>query len=142
MSKGKKDPDAGREVLPPLPEKARNGVEIGPRYRAVDLLQQNGFSVTETAKALGISRVQAGKIKNKIAPKYDLTSRKYLKLAAHAVKSTLSGEAVGSADAPKASTVLQAAQMVYDRVQPVQKAADAPQTTNFIQVNIDQYNER
>ena len=92
-----------------LPEKARNGVVIGPKYEAIALMHENGFTTTKMGQALGMSRERVSTIKNQIIPKYDLRSRKYVKLASDVIKQTLQGKTIGDVQTIKDSTVLQAA---------------------------------
>jgi hypothetical protein len=97
------------------------------------VLLEQGLNIPEASKALGITR-QRG---HQIAKRFDLTSRKYLKLASSAVETTLKGEAVGQADPPKASTIIETAKMVYDRVQPAKSASDIPASVSFTQINLN-----
>ena len=105
--------------LIPLPEKSRNGVKIGPKYEAFTLLRQNGFAPGRAAEALGMTARNGYQIEKRIPKQYDLTAPKFIKLASDRVKNILRCEPYGCMDKIKDSTVLQAAQMVYDRVQPL-----------------------
>jgi len=102
-----------------LPEYSKNGRLIGPKYEAFDILRQQGLSQNRAAQAIGLSKQSGSLIARKLDRKYDLTSKKYIKLASDRLKNILKCEPYGVMDKIKDSTVLQAAQMVYDRVQPL-----------------------
>lgn len=102
-----------------LPEKSRNGVKIGPKYQAYNIMRENGMRPGEASKALGMSYGYGYDLEKRIDKRYDLTSAKFIKLASKAVKNLVQAQPFGSIEKVKDSTALQAAQMVYDRVQPV-----------------------
>jgi predicted transcriptional regulator len=122
-----------------LPYKARNGVCVGPRYEAIALLEENGFNGVETAQALGITKERVSQIKNGILPKYNLTSRKFIRLAANVVKNTLEGKPTGDVEKIKDSTVLAAAQMVYDRAQPLRSPDQGTGNVSFVKIDMTVY---
>ena len=115
------------QALQPLPEYASNGKLIGPKYEAFAVLTENGLTKENAAQALGYNK----KYGYRIAKQYDLTSRKYIKLASEATKNILSGQPWGAIKDIKGSTALAAAQMVYDRVQPAIKQVQS------LNVNLD-----
>jgi hypothetical protein len=104
--------------LQPIPER------LEAKYTIIDTCIKAGVGHNTIADGLRIARSSVYHAQKRLDSRYDLTSKKRLKLAARAVDSTLAGEAVGAADTPKASVVLAAAQMVYDRYQPVQRVTE------------------
>ncbi len=126
--------------LQPLPEKSKNGVKIGPKYEAFQILRENGLSAGKASQALGMSRANGYLMGRKIDTRYDLTSKKYIKLASDAVKNLIQGQPFGSIEKVKDSTALQAAQMVYDRVQPlIQRSINLNANFDCHPVDLEQY---
>jgi hypothetical protein len=110
--------------------------QYAPRYAVIDAALQAGIQQSDIATGLGLTRGAITHAKHALNRKYDLTSTKLVKLAHSAVKTTLQGQAVGEADPPKASTIIETAKMVYDRYQPA-KSQDIGSTTNtFVQINL------
>jgi hypothetical protein len=110
--------------------------QYAPQYAVIATCLDAGLKQADIARGIGKSRATITYAKNQLERKYDLTSRKYVKLAANAVKTTLEGKAVGEADPPKASTIIETAKMVYDRYQPVKSADQGATTNNFVQINL------
>jgi predicted transcriptional regulator len=108
-----------------LPEKARNGVDIGPRYEAIAILERNDFTVDKIARALDVSKRTVTRVKNHVLGKYDLTNKNMVSLAGKAHKAIL--QAAIEPDKLKqplpfnikGADVTAAIDRVYERVQPV-----------------------
>src|SRR4030067_3042811 len=103
---------------------------------AIACLREQGLNGAETARQLGLSKGYVTYVDQKLNRKYDLTDTKMLKSAHRAVKSLLAGEPFGTIEKVKDSTALAAAQMVYDKAQPVIKSSDVPVNISFTQINL------
>lgn len=124
----------------PLPEVSRNGVKIGPKYEAFQVLRENGLKPGDASKALGMTRQYGYQLEKRIDKRYDLTSKKYIKLASNAVKNLLKAQPFGTIEKVKDSTALQAAQMVYDRFQPlIQRSINLNASLDIHPVDISKY---
>jgi hypothetical protein len=126
-------PDIEDSAPVPAPFKLTKG-------HILNICRENGLSIPEVTKTLGMNSDYAYHITKKLSKQDDLTSKVFVKLASKAVKAMIQGKTIGEVDTIKDSTVLQAAKMVYDRVQPVvtDHGAGAGGVT-FIQVNLDVY---
>lgn len=92
----------------------------------IKALQEQGFNNNEAAKLLELSRQYTHRLgkPERVGALFPL-----IKLAQKAVKTTLKGEAVGSASTPKAGDVIAAAKMVLDRSDPVIQKLETTKTT-------------
>jgi hypothetical protein len=104
--------------------------DLPPKQAAYALLRENGLKTSEAANILDYKQSSAYQLNAKLN-KYSLTSKKMTTLASTVVKNCMTGTAFGTVDKIKDSTALQAASMVYDRVEPAVK-----QTAN-LNVNVD-----
>ena len=82
----------------------------------VTALMKDGFNQNQAANLLNVDRAHINRIAKKektgiLAP--------YVNKAKKALRCTLEGKAVGDADKPKTSDVLNAAKMVFDREAPI-----------------------
>ena len=114
--------------------------DLPPKQRGYALLRAQGLNQTEAAASVGLTKGMGTYLERKLKPKYDLTSPKYLKLAATAIKETLAlapredrqtvldkeGKLVDVVERiyPSHTNRLAAAQMVYDRAQPIKTRDD------------------
>ena len=90
-----------------------------PKQHQVYLaLRQAGHVPSKAAVLAGYTDSNGIHLERKLA-KYDLTRVEFQRLAGVVVKSFLKGEPIGKITEIKAGTTLEAAQMVYDRTQPV-----------------------
>ena len=92
--------------------------ELPPKQAAYVLLRENGLKTEEAAKALDYKTSSAYQINAKLK-KYSLTHKKMVKSASKVVQNILDGKAWGSIDKIKDNSALMAAQMVYDRIEPI-----------------------
>ncbi len=144
------------ELKEPLPEVSRNGVRIGPKYEAFQILRENGLNPGRAAQALGMTKTNGYLIENRINKKYDITGEKYVKLASKLVKNVLSGKAredqkvevtkdgqvVEYIDKsyPSHTNQIAVAQMVYDRVQPlIQRSINLNASIDFHPVDLSEF---
>lgn len=84
-------------------------------------LRKEGIEQCKAAELSGITRGYSTHLERKFNKKFDLTDNKIVSKAHKAVKNLLEGKGVGTVEKVKDSTVLAAANMVYDRFQPVVK---------------------
>jgi hypothetical protein len=110
--------------------------KFAPKYETIGLLMEQGLTAGKAAQAIGLTK-QRG---YQIAKKFDLTNRKHLALASARIKNILQCEPYGAMDKIKDSTVLAAAQMVYDRAQPVKRDDSGGQVNNYTQINLQVFN--
>jgi len=119
---------------------------------AYQVLRSQGFNNSEASKALKFTPANGSILNQKLKSKYDLTNNQFVKLASNVVKNVLKGTPIEVRHTdldksgelveiikdihPKHSEKLQAAQMVYDRVQPLKRSEDHV-SYSFIQINID-----
>lgn len=96
-------------------------MKMTPNQIAYLALRKEGLNQYQAAKQLGLSTGYGSQIDKRVKNKYDLTDTKIVKKAHKAVKNLLEGKGVGTVEKVKDSTVLAAANMVYDRFQPVVK---------------------
>lgn len=99
------------------PELVSSDIKLTPKQEGLILLQEQGISIPDAAKMVGIHKDYAYHINKKLS----LTSKKMVLLAHKATKNLLQGKGVGTCDKVKDSTILDAAKMVYDRVEPAVK---------------------
>lgn len=111
------------------PEKLR---ELPQKQQAYALLRETGVNIQEAAKALGYKTSSAYQIEHRLK-RFSLRDKKIVTSAHKVVKNILSGELES-----RPEIRLQAARMVYDRVEPiVNQANQQPQNTNnFVQINL------
>ena len=114
----------------------QNPERMSARHIAVMALRDAGVANDEIAKTLGITKTYPSKIAGKLQKRYDLTSSKYLKLASHAVKTTLQGKTIGDVDKITTGNVMEAAAMVYDRAQPIKREDAGNQATPVAPINV------
>jgi len=143
-------------IKEPLPEVSRNGVRIGPKYEAFEILRENGLNPGRAAQALGMAKQSGYEIAKQLDKRYDLTSKKYIKLASQVIKNTLSGDArldpktlvtkdgqiVDYIDKtyPSVTNQIAVAQMVYDRVQPlIQRSINLNASIDIHPVNLKEF---
>ena len=129
------------EIISETPSKTSNNTpKLSQRDIAYSLLRENGLSNTEACEGLKIARSRGNQIANKLDKKYDLREETYLKPAQLAIKRILKGKTFGEVTTIKDSTVLSAAAMVYDRVDPVVKqSVNLNATVNFVEVNLNEF---
>ena len=128
---------------PAKPKPAEPPLSLTANQIAIGALAAEGVSGNAIAKMLGITPAYANRIKGRIAGKYDLTSNKMVKSAHRAIKSLVAGEAFGDIEKVKDSTALAAAQMIYDRAQPVVKQTpDGPASVTYIDLSGITINQR
>ena len=143
-------------VKQPLPEVSRNGVRIGPKYEAFQILRDNGLNPGRAAQALGMAKQSGYEINKQLDKRYDLTSKKYIKLASKVIKNVLAGEAredqkvsvtkdgqiVDYIDKsyPSHTNQIAVAQMIYDRVQPlIQRSININASLDIHPVDLSDY---
>ena len=100
-------------------------------------LRGQGLNQSEAAKEIGIKPAYGCQIDKRVKGKYSLSDTKMVKAAHKAVKSLLAGEPFGSITEVKDSTSLQAAKMVYDRIEPLKTINESNNLHTFIEVKID-----
>jgi len=93
---------------------------LPPKQAAYALLRQTGLKTDEAAKALDYKQSSAYQINSKLN-KYSLTNKKLVKSAHQVIKNILEAKPFGAVNKIKDTTTLQAAGMVYDRVEPAVK---------------------
>lgn len=107
---------------------------------AIAALAASGVQNSAIAKHLKISDGYVRQVKQKVSRKYDLTASSMVRSAHSAVKSLVKGEAFGTIEKVKDSTALAAAQMIYDRYQPVRgretEGGPAASFIDFSTINI------
>jgi hypothetical protein len=118
-------------------ETAQIPERLEAKYEVIDACLQAGIKQSAIAEAIGYTRGNITHVKNALNKKYDLTSTKYIKLAAHAVKSTLQGKTIGDVDKITTGNVMDAAAMVYDRVQPIKRDSDNLQAAPIAPVSVN-----
>ena len=122
------------------PEIAKNGAKLNDKDIAYGLLRENGLNNTQASAGIGITTSRGSQIAKKLDKKYDLTEKNFLNSAQKAIKNILKGKTFGEVTAIKDSTVLAAANMVYDRVQPVVKQnMNLNVNRTFIDINMSGY---
>ena len=104
---------------------------------AIMALREQGLNNADTARELGVSKSYVTAIDKKVNGKYSLSDTRMVKAAHKAVKSLLAGEPFGSITEVKDSTSLQAAKMVYDRIEPLKTINESNNLHTFIEVKID-----
>ena len=121
-------------------DKPQKPIKLNNRDIAYSVLRNENLNNTQASEALGISRSRGSQISKKLDKKYDLSADIYLKPAARAIKNILKGKSFGEVKQIKDSTVLAAANMVYDRVSPVVKQVNTTNVNiNFTKVDIGQF---
>lgn len=123
--------------LEPLPEFSKNGRLIGPKYEAYQILRAAGMPQTRAAAALGMCRASGTKMERAVSKRYDLTSKKYLKLASKAIQNILKGQPWGEIKQIKDSTALAAASEIYGRAQPPPKKENNTEQITFIKIDLN-----
>lgn len=115
-----------RTINPPDPVQEANRqkpdekpLKLTANQIAFAALKEQGVTSTEAAKMIGITTTYAHQLNRRLADRFSLTDTKLLKDAHRAVKKLIRGEPFGTIEKVKDSTSLAAAQMVYDRAQPV-----------------------
>ncbi len=97
------------------------------KYEAFEILKANGLNQSDAARAIGLSKSSGTLISkklNSLSPRYDLTSKNSVKLAAKAHRKILgcfvdpNKNINDSSIDIKGSDVTKAIDRVYDRVQP------------------------
>lgn len=112
---------------------------LPPKQAAMAILVENGLSTEDAGKALGYTKGTAYVVKTKLN-KLSLKHPKMVKSAASVVKNILSGQPFGAVDKIKDSTALQAAQMVYDRVEPaIRQTANLNLNCDISPVDLEAY---
>jgi hypothetical protein len=109
--------------------------KLPPKQAAFAILKENGLRTPDAAKVLGWNTDYAYQIQAKLG-KHSLTSTQMVKSASKVVKNILDGKPWGSIDKIKDGSALMAAQMVYDRVQPIKRDADQVQATPSAPISI------
>lgn len=109
------------------------------KQQAYALLRENGLNTAQAAKALGYCESSAYQLNHKLK-KYSLTNPKMVSSASKVVKNILEGKTFGAVDKIKDSTALQAAQMVYDRIEPTKQANTGDTNITFMQINLGESN--
>jgi len=129
------------EIVDNIPSKTSNNTpKLSQRDIAYSLLRQNGLNNTDACKGLKITDARGTQIASKLKKKFDLTEETFLRPAHKAIKNILKGKSFGEVDKIKDSTVLAAASMVYDRVQPVVKHnVNVNANVNFVEVNLSEF---
>lgn len=130
--KKKKDivtPGLGGKVQP-------KELKLTPKQKGFALLRAEGRSIEEAAQMVG-NHPRHGYHMEKTLRKYDLTNTKMLSLAHKAVKNIVQGLPVGESEAPKPSTILDAARMSMDRAYPLKTINESNSLHTFIEVKID-----
>lgn len=98
---------------------AYNPEKVTSNQIAYQALREQGLSKCQAAKSLGLSNSYPAYLERTGKLKYDLTAKKMVSRAHLAIKNILEGQPVGESEAPKPSTIVTAASMIYDRYQPV-----------------------
>ncbi len=101
--------------------------ELSTKHKAFLLLKENGEKPETIANTLDYHPKYAYQLSKKL-DKYSLKDKKMVKSASKAIKNILKGETFGEVEEIKDSTVLGAAKMVYDRVEP---AVQVSQNSNL-----------
>lgn len=115
--------------------------DLPEKQQAFLLLKENGLTNREAGKVLGYTEGTARVVSSKIN-KYSLMNKKMVQSAHGAVKNILEGKTWGSIDKIKDSTAMQAAQMVYDRTEPVKKMEVGDTNISFTQINLSISNNK
>ncbi len=120
------------------PKTSNKTPKLSQRDIAYSLLRKEGLNNTEASAGLGITTARGSQITSKLNKKYDLREEIFLKPAQLAIKRILKGKTFGEVATIKDSTVLSAAAMVYDRIDPVVKHnVNNNVNMNFVEVNLD-----
>ena len=122
------------ETLTKTPDKP---MKMTANQIAIMALKEQGLNNNQIAKELGLSTAYPHQITKRCENKYSLSNHIMLKSAHKAVKSLLKGEPFGSITEVKDSTSLQAAKMVYDRIEPLKTINESNNLHTFIEVKID-----
>ena len=104
---------------------------LPPQHEGYLALRAMGANQSHAAVMAGYSKAHGVALERKLNPKDNLMSRKFVRLAGDCVRNVLSGTPWGTIEKIKDSSALAAAQMVYDRVQPV------VHHTQAVNLNID-----
>jgi hypothetical protein len=111
--------------------------ELTPRQQGYGLLRVMGVQQVQAPRMCGYGKGMSSYLEKKLQRKYDLTSKRFVKLAAFALERILKGETWGAIEKIKDSTVVTAIQTVYDRAQPKQETSVEKEQYSFIQINLD-----
>jgi hypothetical protein len=118
-------------------QKQQIPIQLEAKYAVIGAAIDAGIGQPAIAKGLGMARSTVNHIARALDKKYDLTSTKYVKLAAQAVKSTLQGKTIGDVDKITTGNVMEAAAMIYDRVQPIKRDSDNLQLAPVAPVSVN-----
>ena len=121
-----------KAALEPLPPGLR-----GEKYEAYVILRAAGVPQTRAARVLGLSKAWSSKIGRSLDKRYDLTNSKFLKLASKAIENILKGQTFGEVESIKGANVVAAAQMVFDRAEPITQKLDISQTIALTDEELD-----
>jgi hypothetical protein len=123
------------------PEIEQSLSDLPPKQAAYLLMRSNDIPTKEAAKAVGYKENSAYQLNRKLK-KYDLSDNKLVSKANRTIKKLVDGKAFGSIDKVKDSTSLAAAQMIYDRYQPVVKHnMNVNVNQTFVDVKIGSYQD-
>lgn len=113
--------------------------ELPLKQQVYALLRKEGMTNPQIAETLSLSLGHAKNISAKVA-KYDLTDSKIVHIAHRSFKKLLAGKPVGKhMKEVKDSTVLKAAEMVFDRTQPkVTRNENLNLSVSFIDIPIEE----
>lgn len=92
-----------------------------PQHEGYVTLRQQGVNQCAAAEMVGYNKSYSPRLEKKYTKYLISGDTKLLRLAKSAVKNIVQGQPFGAIDKVKDSTALQAAQMVYDRNDPVVK---------------------
>lgn len=120
----------------PTPKVQPKELRLTPKQKGLALMLSEGVTVKDAAKSLGMNEKYCYGLKKNLE-RYDLTSSKMLSLAHKAVKSIVQGLPVGESEAPKPSTILDAARMSMDRAYPLKTISESNNLHTFIEVKVD-----
>lgn len=128
----------------PLPNRAKNGRFIGPKYEAIAHLINAGMTAGRAAQALGDTRQNGYLIAKKIDQKYDLTNLSGIKLAHEAdvkiLKAFLNPDKNKLPCELKTSDVNHCIDRRYDRYQPkVQRSINLNANVDVHPVNLKEF---
>lgn len=116
--------------------KPQKPIKLTPKQQGFALLRGEGLTVENAARSCGLDPKYGYTVEKKLT-KYNLTSSKMLSLAHSAVKNIVQGLPVGDSDAPKPSTILDAAKMSMDRAFPLKTINESTSLHTFINVKVD-----
>lgn len=116
--------------------KPQKPFKLTPKQQGFALLRAEGLTVEKAARSCGLDPKYGYTVEKKLT-KYNLTSSKMLSLAHSAVKNIVQGLPVGDSEAPKPSTILDAARMSMDRAYPLKTISESNNLHTFIEVKVD-----